>query len=230
MKKLLLTILLLSGVNLALINAQSTNASIEKTGTRKGDSGKRITVTGGIKLETNYSSFVHSGISGGKSTMQPGVTTGGFVNLDISEHFSIQGEMLFHFKESDFEWENNQKSSFQYWGAEIPIYAIYRWELEKGGHIYIGIGPYTEFGFSAKLEKDGIKSDLYDKDETTGIPVMRDSNSGFGALIGYEFSCRLRISAGYKLSVSNVLDKNSSSSAQLHPQTLSIGLAYRFGK
>lgn len=228
MKKLVLVILLLSGVSLVSVKAQSVHVSTEKTTAGKEKSEKKLEVTGGIKLEANYANFVHSGISEGKSKMKPGTTMGGFLNVRISGHFSIQGEMLFHFKESDFDWESHQKSSFQYWGAEIPIYAMYHWEIKKSRYIHIGIGPYTEFGFSAKLEKDGIKSDLYNKDRTTGIPIMRDSNSGFGILIGYEFPCRLQMNAGYKLSISNLLDGNSGS-VQLHPQTLSIGLAYRFG-
>lgn len=189
---------------------------------------QKLMVSGGVLLEANISGFFHSGVEGGQSKMKPGGSVGGFVNLGISRSFSVQGEMLFHYKHSDFEWEG-LPGEFRYWGVEIPIYAMYHVHLKNSGQLYIGIGPYTEFGFDATFKRQGVKEDLYKKRETDGLPILRDSNSGFGLKIGYEFSSGIQLNASYKASVTNLLDANSST-VKMYPHAVSVGMAYRFGK
>ena len=136
--------------------------------------------------------------------------------------------MLVHCKNSEFEW-NTQKGDFSYWGIEIPIYAMYHYVFPKGNRLYIGAGPYTEFGFDARFKHEGIKTDLYQKDGNTGLPVLQESNTGFGIKIGYEFVSGFQINGSYKASISNLLDANSSR-IKMHPYAISLGVAYRFGK
>ena len=227
-QKMLMLALLLAGINMISGSAQTTNNQKPEEGTQEGKQNKKIEISGGVLVESNYSSFVHSGIGGGKSVMKPGVTTGGFLNLGISKHFSIQPELLLHYKESEFD-RNNQNGIYRYWGMEIPIYAMYHTKLNNGHRIHIGIGPYTEYGLDASLKREGEKIDLYEKNTESGTPVMRDSNSGFGIINSYEFPFGLLINVSYKISISNLLDANESSAA-LHPQTFSLGFAYCFRK
>lgn len=189
---------------------------------------QKIQFTGGFIAEMNLSYFVHSGIEKGESDMKPGVSVGGFLNMGISRRFSVQGEMLFHYKESGFSWDK-YTSRYQYGGVEIPIYAMYQHEFPQGNRIHIGIGPYTEFGFRATLKKDGVRHDLYQKNGENGLPALCDSNSGFGIKVGYEFASGFQINATYKSGVVNFLEANSGE-AKLLPQTASVGIAYRFGK
>lgn len=227
MKKLVM-LFLLTGLNLISGNARSQENQEQKTEIPQEYSSKRIQVSGGIKLESNYSNFLHSRISGGKSMMKPGVTAGGFLNLGILKHFSIQPELLFHYKESDFD-QHDRKGIYRYWGIEVPIYAMYHWDLKRGHHLHAGIGPYTEFGLNATLKRDGKKTDLYEKNAENEMSAMQDSNSGFGIITGYDFPFGLQINISYKISISNLLDAHKGSSI-LRPQTFSLGLAYCFGK
>lgn len=187
-----------------------------------------LTITGGVILETNVSGFFHSGVDGGNSRMKAGVSAGGFLNLGIVRSFSVQGEMLIHYRHSGFDW-GEMPGEFQYWGIEIPIYAMYHVRLKRGGQFHFGIGPYTEFGIDATYKRNGQKGDLYEKDEANGLPILRDSNTGFSVKIGYEFLSGLQLNATYKASVTNLLDANSSH-VNMHPQAVSIGVAYRFSK
>lgn len=189
---------------------------------------QRMIVTGGVVLETNVSGFFHSGVKDGESRMKLGGSVGGFVNLGIVRSFSVQGEMLIHHKRSGFEW-GGIPGEFRYWGMEIPIYAMYHVHFKHGNQLYIGIGPYTEFGFDATFKRQGLKEDLYEKGQADGFPILRDSNSGFGLKIGYEFSSGFQLNASYKASITNLLDANSST-VKMYPHTISIGMAYRFGK
>lgn len=189
---------------------------------------QKIVFTGGATLESNVSGFFHSGVENGSSIMKAGFSVGGFLNLGITQSFSVQGEMQIHCKNSEFEW-GTQKGDFSYWGIEIPIYAMYHYVFPKGNRLHIGVGPYTEFGFDAKFKHEGIKADLYQKDGNTGLPVLQESNTGFGIKIGYEFISGFQINGSYKTSISNLLDANSSR-IKMYPYAISVGVAYRFRK
>lgn len=208
------------GLCCASIQAQNLNTVQEKE--------QKIKLTGGVIAESNLSGFIHSGIDGGNADMGVGAGLGGFLNLGISKSFSIQGEMTFQYKSSNFAL-GNQSGDYRYWGMEIPIYAFYHFMLPKGNQLFIGVGPYTNFGLGASYKKNGEKIDVYEKDKDTGLPAMKDSDTGFGVKIGYEFTSGLRISAAYKASVTNIIDANSSK-AKMYPQAISLGIAYRFGK
>lgn len=165
----------------ALVSVYTTYAqSSEVPNTLKQSQEKqKIVFTGGAILDSNVSGFFHSGIENGSSIMKAGFSVGGFLNLGITQSFSVQGEMLVHYKNSEFEWDT-QKGDFSYWGIEIPIYAMYHYVFPKGNRLHIGTGPYTEFGFDARFKHEGIKADLYQKDGNTGLPVLQESNTGFG--------------------------------------------------
>lgn len=189
---------------------------------------QNIVFTGGAILEGNLSGFFHSGIKDGNNVMKAGFSLGGFLNLGVIRSFSVQGEMLFHYKNSEFE-QGSQRGDLVYWGVEIPVYAMYHYTFSRGGCLQVGIGPYTEFGFDAKFKHGGKEADLYEKDGSTGLAAFQESNSGFGAKVGYEFVSGFQINASYKASISNLLDANSSQ-VKIHPHAISIGVAYRFGK
>ena len=189
---------------------------------------QRLTFSGGLILESNLSGFFHSGVDGGNCQMRTGVSAGGFLDLGIRPAFSVQGTLLFHIKRSDFEWDG-QTGEFRYVGAEFAVHALYHFHLRSGTQFIVGLGPYTEFGFDATLKRNGVKSNLYEKDTDTGLPILRDSNTGFAVKVGYELACGLQLNATYKASVTNLLDANSST-VKMHPHAVSVGVAYRFGK
>jgi hypothetical protein len=56
---------------------------------------------------------------------------------------------------------------------------------------------------------------------------MQRWDFGAGAMLGYEFGCRLQISATYKIGFINALNAGKDN-ATLLPQTVSLGLGYRF--
>ena len=103
------------------------------------------------------------------------------------------------------------------------------YEVAAGQRIHLGVGPYTEFGLSAKFKKGGTRNDLYERASQEDLPAIKDSNTGFGVMAGYEFAFGLQVNISYKVSVSNLLDANSGT-ARFHPQAFSLGVAYRFGR
>lgn len=188
---------------------------------------RKLKFSGGPKLEANMSKYSLSPHVGVSSSMRAGMTAGGFLQLDVSSRFAVSVELLFHYKNSYIKQDGNNR--IRYWGMEIPIYAMYVWNCGRGHRIYVGAGPYTEFGFSATAWFHGKKIDLYAIDSENAVSAMRDSNSGFAFLAGYEMPCGLQINITYKISISNVLDANSNKFS-FYPMTTSFGVAYRFGR
>ena len=183
-------------------------------------------LSGGIKAEANLSTFILSDMPDTKSNMNIGSTFGVFVKFDLSKHFAIQEDILASYKTLMLEQEN-VKSDYHYWGMEINIYALGQWKLKGNDRIYLGVGPCTEYGISADLETKGTKTDMYKEDPVTGKAPMTKLNIGAGLMIGYEFSCRIQMNAGYRIGFTNILDAGNDNSS-MFPSKLSLGIGYRF--
>lgn len=196
MKKLFLGMMLLVGLGTSQVNAQE--------------------VSYGVKVEANMSNYLMSKMDGAQSRMKLGASVGGFAKIDFSEHFAIQPELLFHYQSSSLKYEG-LKRNFNYWGAEIPIYAVGQMTLGSGDRIYAGVGPYIGYGFSNKLNKPSTK--MYKDD------LMHRFDFGAKVMIGYEFTNRIQVNASYKIGFLNEKDKGS---GRMNTEALSLGVGYRF--
>ena len=136
--------------------------------------------------------------------------------------------MVFQYKTSRQSWRQ-ESGRFEYVGVEVPVYAMFHVPLRGGGRFSVGVGPYTDFGFSASYKVGGHSLDVYEKNDATGLPAMKDNDTGFGFKLGYEFNSGLQVNVTYRGSVTNAIDANSNK-AKMYPQAMSVGVAYRFGK
>jgi len=198
MKRVMLGLMLILGVSATQLNAQS--------------------ISKGIKAEANLSNFILSDMPTAESTLGIGATIGGFVKFDIGNNFAIQPELLFHFQSSKME-QTLIERDYQYFGVEIPVYAMGQWRNSSNGRFYAGIGPYLGLGFDARYKDPDHK--LYEDD------TMQPVDFGFGAQLGYEFANGIQINAGYKIGVVNALDTAKDISTML-PQRISLGVGFRF--
>ncbi|MFV0469421.1 MAG: porin family protein [Dysgonomonas sp.] len=216
MKKMILIVIAIMEVSISYLQGQDN----------KNQQIQALKPSWGLKAEANMSNFFISGTSILDSKVKIGGTFGGFLHLELTDHFVLQGELLYHYKTSKLN-RDDLNGDFRYWGMEIPIYAIYQKKIGGGKRIYTGIGLYSEFGLSANLYRNGEKINLYEKDQSTDISTMRDNNIGFGFIGGYEFANGVQINLGYKIGVTNILDANSYSFSLL-PSTISMGIGYHF--
>ena len=177
----------------------------------------------GVKANANMSNFILSDIDGLESNMKVGASLGGFANIGLGESFSIQPELLVNMAFSEFK-QAGQKSDFEYWGLELPVYAMYKFDAGSD-KAYLGIGPYVGLGLSAQSKVDGEKYDLYEKNEA-GNMLMQRFDFGFGAQATYEFDFGMFISGSYKIGVINALDTDGD--GKMLPQMVSLGIGYKF--
>ena len=215
MKKLVMTLALASLFGTAQMSAQGLMKKMMSN------------LYGGPKVEANLSTFFLSDMPGVDSKMGVGGSVGGFLGMRLTEHFAVQEDLLVHYKTSDFK-QSGATGDFKYMGAEFAIYAMGNWTLHDGSRISIGAGPFVGYGLNAKYKVNGVETDLYDEDENGDMP-FNPMNVGAAILLGYELRCGLQINASCKCGIMNMLDAHKDD-ASMRPGTISLGVAYRFGK
>ncbi len=71
-----------------------------------------------------------------KASLVSAQSIGGFMKYDFHKNFAIQPEVMFHYKTSKLEDERlNTEMDFDYWGVEIPVYAVDKWTCGTGADI-----------------------------------------------------------------------------------------------
>ena len=193
-----------------------------------GQTSSGVAVEGGIKADVTFLNFHAKEAPGAISTLTPGMTLGGFMDIWFSDRIGIQPEVNMNFKQTVMGWSLGS-GRMQSFGIEVPIYVMGRFDVFRSHHLHIGLGPYTEFSCYARWMIDGRKVDLLEIHEG-GEPMIQDTQSGFGAIIGYEFGNGLAINVSYKLCCFNILQPNTSQGVSLYPQSVSLGLTYKLGK
>ena len=210
MKKIAIITIVVLGFNITNVNSQGIKDFINER------------LSFGLKLEGNGTNFLLSDMPTVKSEMGFGGTFGGFIKIDLFEHFAIQEDILYSYFSSEFK-QNSIADTYEYFGMEVPIYFMGQWKTASGRRFYVGVGPYFGMGFTAKLKDKDI--DLYKKYDGNN-PFMKRMTFGGAAQIGYEFKSGLQMNASYKIGT-NMLDANKDASSML-PSTVSAGIGYCF--
>jgi len=207
MKKVFLSVVLVLGLGIIQTHAQG--------------------VLGGIKVDANMSNFILSDMDGMKSKMGFGVTAGGFTKMEFGENFALQPEILLHFKTSKMEVEaTGSEMDFQYFGVELPVYAVGQFSMGSGKG-FVGAGPYLGMGIDARYKANGMDDVNLYKEYDGQKSEMQRFDVGVGAMLGYELSNRLQITATYKIGFIDALNANKDN-ASMQNQTINLGLGYRF--
>ena len=207
MKKIMITVGLMLGIGFTQMNAQETNK-----------------ISFGVKAEGNVSNFLFEDMPGWTSTLNAGASLGGSLKINYGKHFALQPELLFHVQNSKLEF-GNIENDFQYWGMEVPLYAIGQLTTENGDRAYIGVGPYGRLGFSAK--NTTTDTQYYEKGGKGNNALMQRGDVGAVVLIGYEFAFGMQINMSYKFGFLNVLE-DADGDAFMRNQAISLGIGFRF--
>jgi len=184
-------------------------------------------VSFGVKADANMSNFILSDMDGMKSKLGFGATVGGYTKIMFGDNFGLQPELLLHFKNSKMEEKlSGQDVDFQYFGLEIPVYAVGQFAIGNGMGI-VGVGPYLGIGLDARYKTSGMDDvELY-KEYGGQKSEFQRFDFGAGAMLGYEFGNRLQITATYKIGFIDALNANKDNASMLN-NTVSLGLGYRF--
>jgi opacity protein-like surface antigen len=154
-----------------------------------------------------------------------GFHVGGFVEIKVSDKFSVQPELLFSTQGSQAEYSEdfggtvvsiNEKINLSY--LNIPVMAKYY--VAEG--FSLEAGPQIGFLTSAKykLEAEGQEEEEDAKDDFESI----DFGVNFGA--GYDFTENLSAGLRYNVGLSNIA--KDSGNDKISNSVFSVSLGYKF--
>ncbi len=173
----------------------------------------------GIKAGGNLSSF-----TGGDSKSKIGYYAGAFVNVPLSEAFSIQPEIVYSQQgakaKDDYEMATytikNMQQTLGY--INVPVMLQYNATPE----FYLEAGP--EFGLLISAQAKGdINGSTYKADNKDS---MKSFNFGAGIGLGYKFTPNLGVNARYIAGITKILKNNFGDSSK--NTNFQLGVNYYF--
>jgi opacity protein-like surface antigen len=156
-----------------------------------------------------------------------GFHVGGFVEIKVSDKFSVQPELLFSTQGAQREYSEdfggtvvsiNEKINLSY--LNIPVMAKYY--VAEG--FSLEAGPQIGFLTSAKykFEAEGEEEEVDGKDDFESV----DFGLNFGA--GYDFTENLSAGLRYNLGLSNIVKTDAGNDNKFQNSVLSVSLGYKF--
>ncbi len=166
-------------------------------------------VSYGAKAGANLYNFSGDDAEGLDSKI--GFNVGGFVNIPVSETFSVQPELVFS-AEGAKASEGDGTLNLNY--LNIPI--MLQYNTPSG--FYAEAGPQIGLLMSAKAKLDGESEDIKDSFKGTNISV--------GVGLGYRLQNGLGFGARYNLGLGNILDSDG---GDLKLGGFQLGVSFKFG-
>jgi hypothetical protein len=158
----------------------------------------------------------------------PSFHVGGFVDLGLSESFSIQPGLQLNGRGSRVEHEGHH-DDLRIYSLDVPVNFLYR----KGG-FFVGAGPSLGYGLSAKVhaheEEENEGDHDHDDDKVkfgSKLGELKPINFGLNATAGYELKNGLFVSASYLADLSNWSNKVKETQRY---SFFSVSLGFRLGK
>ncbi|MBK7560521.1 MAG: PorT family protein [Chitinophagaceae bacterium] len=147
-----------------------------------------------------------------------GFNFGFLANIPVSEHFSIQPELLYSIQGAKIE-DVDDRINYNLNYLNVPIML----QFTSDGGFYGELGPQIGFLMSAKADGKigGINFDEDIKDEIKGIDF------GVAAGIGYKLPGGFGFNGRYIVGISNISDNPG---GDIKNRGFQIGVFYMFGK
>ena len=189
---------------------------------------KKIILTVGaiFAFSFTYAQEVKFGIKGGLNlanisgdvegnTSKLGFQIGGFTEIEITEKFSVQPELLFSTQGTKFDFEGT-KVEFNLSYLNIPVMLKY-YVADK---FILETGPQIGLLMNAKLKGGGDSLDVKDNFKSIDFGV------NFGT--AYNFSENISAGLRYNLGLSNISKSVDGDTANIKNNVISLSVGYKF--
>ncbi len=166
------------------------------------------------------------GVENESPKLLPSFHVGGFLDIGLSESFSIQPGIQLNGRGSRVEHEGHH-DDLRIYSLDVPVNFLYR-----SGGFFIGAGPSVGYGLSAKTHADEEEEEGHNHDDDkvkfgSEPGQLKPINFGINATTGYELKNGLFVSASYLADLSNW--SNIDKVTQRY-SFFSVSLGFRFGK
>jgi opacity protein-like surface antigen len=181
----------------------------------------------GIKGGLNVANQNYSGDGAPSPTSIIGFQVGGFVDIKISDKFSIQPELLYSTQGSKFNLLVNTdgsnydtKNTFLLSYINVPVmfkyYAAEKFSLEAG--------PQIGFMVDSKLKTDVIGQSV--TQDAKDLFESVDFGLNLGA--GYDFTKKISAGIRYNFGLTNVMKTESGDNSKIKNSVFSLSVGYKF--
>ena len=180
----------------------------------------------GLKGGLNGANQSFSGEGSPSSSSIIGFHIGGFVEVKVSDKFSIQPEVLYSTQGSKFDANvynggiyYDTKNTFKFAYINIPVMFKY-YASEK---ISLEAGPQIGFLTSSKMETEVLGQSV-----TQNVKDFIETVD-FGLNIGAEYNFTKKVSAGirYNFGLANVMNTDDGSNDKIKNNVFSVSLGYK---
>jgi len=224
MKKLLLLIALVAGMNLSM-KAQSDEPKVQF----------------GVRAGLNVSSFggdISKKDKGDMGSSLAGFHIGGIVDINVANNFYIQPGLYVTTKggkgkESGSDWEYKETARLTY--LQIPVLASYRIPLSDNVKWQINAGPYVAFGLAGKLkwtdidegDKETGDYKLFgtEKDQEKSILNRFDAGLSFGTGVSIT---NFYVGVSYDLGLANIYNEYDDIKYSAKNKNFMVSVGYNF--
>ena len=160
-----------------------------------------------------------------------GFNVGGFVEIKISDKFSVQPEFSFStqgakseysetFNGSTIKYEDKLNLSYLNIPVMARFYVADKFSLEAG--------PQIGFLLSAKAKSEATDGTNSGSEEEDVKSSFESTDFGFNFGAGYDFTSNLSAGVRYNLGLSNVAKTEAGDDTKIKNTVLSVSLAYKF--
>jgi len=193
-------------------------------------------VKGGLNL---------SNLTGDVDDSKPlfGAHVGAFVEIKITDKFSVQPELLFsmqgakqeytYFESFEgFELTETEKTTIKLGYLNLPImakfYATEKFSLEAGPQLGFLMSAKVDYEFTYRETFGGITEVETESGSEDIKDDVKSIDFGFGFGAAYKFTENLFIGARYTLGLSSIAKDFEGESADIKNNVLQVSLGYKF--
>ena len=206
-------------------------------------------VSGGVLVGANMSNFLitrdHHTMS---SYMRIGAEVGGFLDFNLTKHFSIQPQVVVTAHQNFFA-ANDTTNRLWSFGIDIPIYFLGRFGNMTQGYLQFGGGIFTHFTFASNTgryqsvdqtpiaqpspKRAAAPTEQVEFDYSS-LYKLHNNHFGVCLTLGYEFTFGMQMNVQYKISLSDIAGFYSEqkgkeiANALIYPQSVSLCFGYRW--
>ena len=149
-----------------------------------------------------------------------GFHIGGVADIAVTDHFSIQPNLLFSMKGV----RPSSLTEITLYTIDIPVNFLYR-----SNGFFAGLGPNLSYGISAKQENDVTPdNDLYEGDGGDPAEFNR-FEFGVNTMLGYQFNCGVGLNAFWTPGFSNLNNDDDADESRYNTRIYGLSISYMFG-
>lgn len=170
------------------------------------------------------SAFDNSGVTY-RETEPSFSTSQSFKNKAASKamsHITGRGGIEFVQKKSK---DGGTKITLNY--LEVPLYALYNYQLPSAGNIFGGLGPYFAYGIGGKMKStyNGQTTEIKSFNKTNGFKPF---DAGLGITAGYHIPNNFSFRLAYEIGFVNILRNAFGDKAK--NRSISLNISYPLNK